>query len=68
MGRVRVKRVIRARMGYFAGVLLVAFGICLALGFGWGLVALGLGISAAFVWLYDVAEPSEQVQTREEIW
>lgn len=68
MGRVRVKRVIRARVGYFAGVLLVAAGIYLAMGLGWGLVALGLGTAAAFVWLYDVAEPTEQVQTREEIW
>ena len=68
MGRVRLKRVIRARIGYFTGVLLVAAGICLAIGLGWGLVALGLGTSAAFVWLYDVAEATEQVQTREEIW
>lgn len=68
MGRVRVKRVIRARIGYFAGVLLVATGIYLAIGLGWGLVALGIGTAAAFVWLYDVAEPIEQVQTREEIW
>lgn len=68
MGRVRVKRVIRARIGYFAGVLLVATGIYLAIGLGWGLVALGLMTAAAFVWLYDVAEPTEQVQTREEIW
>lgn len=68
MGRVRVKRVIRARIGYFAGFLLTAVGIYLALGLGWGLVALGLGTAAAFVWLYDVAEPAEQVQTREEIW
>lgn len=68
MGRVRVKRVIRARIGYFAGVLLVATGIYLAIGLGWALVALGIGTAAAFVWLYDVAEPIEQVQTREEIW
>lgn len=68
MGRVRVKRVIRARLGYFAGVSLIAIGFCLAIGIGWGLVALGMGTAAAFVWLYDVAEPVEQVQTREEIW
>lgn len=68
MGRVRVKRVIRARVGYFAGAFLVAVGIYLAIGLGWGLVALGLMTAAAFVWLYDVAEPTEQVQTREEIW
>lgn len=68
MGRVRVKRVIRARIGYFAGILLVAVGVYLAIGLGWGLVALGMAIAAASVWLYDVAEPVEQVQTREEIW
>lgn len=68
MGRLRVRRVIRARIGYFAGVLLVAVGVYLAIGLGWGLVALGLMTAAAFVWLYDVAEPTEQVQTREEIW
>lgn len=68
MGRLRVRRVIRARIGYFAGVLLVAVGVYLAIGLGWGLVALGLMTAAAFVWLYDVAEPTEQVQAREEIW
>lgn len=68
MGGVRVKRVIRARIGYFTGILLVAVGIYLALGLGWALVALGLGTAAAFVWLYDVGEPVEQIQTREEIW
>jgi hypothetical protein len=60
--------VIRARLGYFAGVLLIAVGIYLALGLGWGLVSLGLGTAAAFVWLYDVAEPTEPIQTRDEGW
>ncbi len=61
-----MKRVIRARVGYFTGVLLVAVGIYLALGLGWGLVALGLGIAAASVWLYDVAEPADAVITRQD--
>ena len=66
MGRVRVTRVIRARIGYFTGILLIAVGIYLALGLGWGLVALGLGIAAASVWLYDVAEPADAVITRQD--
>lgn len=66
MGRVRVKRVIRARIGYFTGVLLIAVGVYLALGLGWGLVALGLGASAAAVWLYDVSEPTDAVATRQD--
>lgn len=66
MKRIAVRRVIRARIGYFAGIALIAVGIFLAVGIGWGLVAFGLGTSAAFVWLYDVTEPSEQIQTRDE--
>lgn len=64
MGRVRVSRVIRARLGYFAGILLVAVGVYLTLGLGWALVALGLGVAAAFVWLYDVSDPVDAVVTR----
>jgi hypothetical protein len=63
VGRLRLRRVIRARVGYFAGILLIAVGIYLALGLGWALVALGLGVAAAFVWLYDVSE-AEPVVTR----
>ena len=66
MGRVRVKRVIRARIGYFAGILLIAVGVYLALGLGWGLVAAGLGTAAAFVWLYDVSDPVDAVVTRQD--
>lgn len=61
-----MKRVIRARIGYFAGVLLVAAGIYLAIGLGWGLVALGLGTAAASVWLYDVSDPVDAVVTRQD--
>lgn len=64
MGRLRLKRVIRARIGYFAGILLLAVGVYLALGLGWALVALGLGTAAAFVWLYDVSESVDAVATR----
>lgn len=73
MGRVRVSRVIRARLGYFAGVVMVAAGLYLALGVGWALVVAGAGVAAAFVWLYDVSEPTEpleptDVRFREEPW
>jgi hypothetical protein len=61
-----VRRVIRARIGYFAGVLLVAAGFYLAIGLGWGLVALGLMTAAAFVWLYDVSDPADAVVTRQD--
>jgi hypothetical protein len=51
----------RARLGYFAGVLLIAAGLGLVLGVGWGLVAAGVGLVAYTVLLYDVDEP-EQVE------
>jgi CBS-domain-containing membrane protein len=68
VGRVRVSRVIRARIGYFLGILLVACGMYFALGLGWALVAAGLGTSAAFVWLYDVSEAPDPTATREGEW
>lgn len=70
MGRVRVSRVIRARLGYFAGILLIGCGMYFALGLGWALVAAGLGTSAAFVWLYDVSEAPDPtvVRQREGEW
>lgn len=55
-------RVLRARLAYAAGVLLVAVGFGLALGPGWGLVAAGVGTAAAAVWLYDVEEPEQPEQ------
>ena len=61
-----MRRVIRARIGYFTGVLLIAIGVYLTLGLGWGLVAAGLGTAAAFVWLYDVSEPADAVVTRQD--
>lgn len=52
-----IPRTVRARTGYFVGVLLVAAGLGLALGLGWGLVAAGLGLVAYMVLLYDVDDP-----------
>ena len=70
MGRVRVSRVARARIGYFAGVAMVAVGVFLAVSLGWALVVTGVGVIAAAVLLYDVAEPADAVVTRmgEEDW
>jgi hypothetical protein len=53
----RTSRAARARLGYFLGVLLVAAGLGLALGPGWGLVAAGIGLIAYMIVLYDVDEP-----------
>lgn len=55
--RRRVTRAARARTGYFVGVLLIAAGMGLALEFGWGLVAAGIGLIAYAVLLYDVDDP-----------
>lgn len=52
-----MSRTARARLGYFAGVLLIAAGLGLALGLGWGLIAAGVGLVAYMVLLYDVDEP-----------
>jgi glucose dehydrogenase len=61
-----VSRVIRARVAYVVGVVLVAVGVFLALGLGWALVVAGLGVAVAAVWLYDVSEPVDAVITRQE--
>jgi hypothetical protein len=53
----RIPRAIRARIGYFAGLLLIATGIGLAICPGWGLTAAGAGLIAYFTLLYDVDEP-----------
>jgi hypothetical protein len=52
-----MSRAVRARVGYFAGVLLIAAGLGWMLGYGWGLVAAGAGLVAYTVLLYDVDEP-----------
>lgn len=49
----------RARLGFYAGLVLVVAGLFLTLGLGWALVVAGLGTGAAFVWLYDVTEPEK---------
>lgn len=59
MGNVHLTRVVRARLGYFAGVLLIAAGVFLTFGLGWALVAAGVCTAAAFVLLYDVSEPEK---------
>jgi hypothetical protein len=46
----------RARLAYFAGVLLIAAGLGLALGPGWGITAAGIGAVVWSVLLYDVDE------------
>jgi hypothetical protein len=56
-----MSRVLRAHLGYLAGLVLLAVGLGLALGVGWGLVAAGAGLVVKFVWLYDVDE-LEQVE------
>lgn len=57
--RWRVTRASRARVGYFAGVLLIAVGVGLVLALGWGLVAAGVGLVAYMVLLYDIDEPEQ---------
>jgi hypothetical protein len=54
----RVTRTVRARTGYFSGLLLLAAGLALALGLGWGLVAAGVGLIVYFTLLYDVDDPA----------
>jgi hypothetical protein len=61
VGRIRVNRVIRARIGYFAGALVIALGLLLMAGPGPALVVVGVAIIVAFVWLYDVDEPEQAV-------
>lgn len=57
----RVTRAARARAGYFAGLLLLAVGLGLEIGLGWGLTAAGAGLVAYMVLLYDVDEvPAER--------
>lgn len=60
----RLSRVVRARLGFFAGLVVLGTGIFLSLGLGWALTVVGAGTAAAFVWLYDVDEP-EPVETND---
>lgn len=61
MGHVRMSRVIRARLGYFVGALIIAAGVGVIAGLGWALVTVGVAVVVASVWLYDVDEPEKPV-------
>jgi hypothetical protein len=62
----QVSRATRARIGYFLGVLLIAAGVGWELGYGWGVLAAGVGLVANMVLLYDVDEPESFDPDREE--
>jgi hypothetical protein len=64
----RMARAARARTGYFAGLLLIAAGLALALGVGWGLVAAGTGLIAYMTLLYDVDDMPERVEREDGPW
>lgn len=55
----RLPRIVRARLGFFAGLLLLAAGIGLALAPGWGVAVAGIGLIVWSVLLYDVDEEPE---------
>jgi hypothetical protein len=61
-------RAARARTGYFAGLLLIAAGLAVALGLGWGLVAAGAGLIAYMTLLYDVDDMPERVEREDGPW
>jgi biopolymer transport protein ExbB/TolQ len=61
-------RAARARTGYFTGLLLIAAGLAVALGVGWGLVAAGAGLIAYTVLLYDVDDMPERVEREDGPW
>jgi len=54
--RPRLSRITRARLGFFAGLLLLAAGIGWAIAPGWGVAVAGAGLIAWSVLLYDVDE------------
>lgn len=59
---------VRARVGYFAGVLLIAAGLGWALGPGWGVVAAGVGLVAYMVLLYDVDDEPVRLEREDGPW
>jgi hypothetical protein len=61
-------KAVRARIGYFAGLLLVALGLGCALGPGWGAVAAGVGLIAYSTFLYDVDDMPERVEREDGPW
>ena len=52
-----MSRLLRARLGFLAGVALMAVGLGVQLGIGWGLLIAGIGLAVWSVALYDVDEP-----------
>lgn len=50
----RTSRVVRARIGYAAGLLCSAWGVGVLFGFGWALIAGGLAAAWSFLNLYPV--------------
>ena len=54
----RSSRVVRARVGYAAGVALSAWGVGIQFGLGWALMAGGAVMAVSFLLLYPVEEPS----------
>lgn len=64
--RRRVSRTGRARVGYFVGVLILAVGVGLARGVGWGVAVAGVGLIAWSVLLYDVDEDPQGPAERED--
>lgn len=55
----RIPRDVRARIGYFSGLLLLAAGIGWAIAPGWGVAVAGAGLIVWFVLLYDIDEEPE---------
>lgn len=49
-------RIVRARLGYGAGVAISAWGVGVVFGFGWALIVGGLVTSVSFLVLYPVDE------------
>lgn len=55
----RVSRIVRARLGYAAGVAIAATGVGYIFGLGWMLISAGVATAASFLVLYDVDGSSE---------
>lgn len=56
-----MSKVTRARLGLFAGLLMVAAGVFLVFGAGWALIVGGGALSALFLLIYDVDPPPQEV-------
>lgn len=53
-------KVTRARLGFLAGVVMLAAGVFLVFDLGWALIVGGAAVSASFLLLYPVDEPPEE--------